>query len=60
MLLMRDLGVMKIDNDGLWIDEPLVDVEGLDEQSCPLPPAVPGEWLQDAGVSVPDQRTFGA
>lgn len=57
MLLMRDLGIMKIDDDGLWIDEPLIDVEGLDEQCCPLPPAVPGEWLREAGVAAPDQET---
>lgn len=50
---VRDLGVMKIDERGMWVDEPLdatlapyLDDSGnVDE----LPPAIPDEWLRDAG-----------
>jgi hypothetical protein len=55
MQLERDLGVMQIDDRGMWIEMPLEDViamvmqmhggEGCDE----TPPELPIEWLEDAG-----------
>lgn len=47
MQLMRDLGVMQIDDHGLWIDEPF---DVIKHRVCPdlypLPPDVPPQWLQ--------------
>jgi hypothetical protein len=50
MTLMRDLGVMRIDEKGLWIDEPLEDaLEEARKHPSALPPAVPEAWMQKAG-----------
>ena len=38
MSLYRDLGVMRIDERGLWIDEPLEDAIRASADDCPLPP----------------------
>lgn len=49
MLLMRDLGVMLLDEEGRWIDVPLDEI--LDRESYAqneLPPAIPNEWWQHA------------
>lgn len=56
MSLMRELGVMQIDERGLWIDEPLNDVlarMGVEAtkknaEEVPLPPEVPEKWMNDA------------
>ena len=51
MQLYRELGVMQIDENGLWVDCPLSDAVPAHElhESCPqLPPRVPGQWLQQA------------
>jgi hypothetical protein len=49
MQLMRDLGVMEVDNDGNWVDKPLdatiYDLEEIDA----TPPPVPKEWLLNLG-----------
>ncbi len=34
----------------MWIDKPIDDAEWLTEDQCPMPPSVPREWLEDAGV----------
>jgi hypothetical protein len=55
MQLYRDLGVMEIDANGMWIDRPLeVYMDGpcakiptIDEE---IPPPVPQEWLRAAGI----------
>jgi hypothetical protein len=47
MQLMRDLGIMQLDERGRWIDRPLDEV--LAELSCPpeaLPPDVPDQWFE--------------
>ena len=50
MTLMRDLGVMRIDEKGLWIDEPLEDaLNEARKHPSALPPAVPEAWLEKAG-----------
>ncbi len=50
MSLMRDLGVMRLDEQGLWIDEPLAEaLEEARKHPTALPPAVPEAWLQKAG-----------
>jgi len=50
MVLMRELGIMEIDDEGLWVDRPISDADWLEPHRCELPPEVPQEWLQDAGV----------
>jgi hypothetical protein len=50
MTLVRDLGIMQLDQRGLWIDQPIVAADWLCEDTCPIPPAVPLEWLNQAGV----------
>ncbi len=50
MLLYRELGIMELDDCGMWIDKPLVEADWLSEEQSPLPPAVPVEWMQEAGV----------
>jgi hypothetical protein len=50
---VRDLGVMKVDERGMWIDEPidatLAPYFAEPSQVEQLPPVVPDEWLRDAG-----------
>ena len=52
MRLARELGIMKLDDDGNWIDQPIPNAGGDDSadpgQSSPaaLPPAVPTEWIE--------------
>lgn len=47
MVLMRELGLMELDERGIWIDVPLADALARAEMNPvePLPPAVPKEWL---------------
>ncbi len=54
MRLARELGIMKLDHDGSWIDHPIPN-SSLDNSSdsdkssleeLPLPPAVPTEWIE--------------
>ncbi len=55
MGLMRDLGVMRIDENGLWIDEPLDEALRATGQEYPLPPPVPAVWFQGgSGPCKPD------
>jgi hypothetical protein len=46
MLLMRDLGIMRLDENGLWIDESIEEALATDSGDDPLPPEVPGQWLE--------------
>jgi hypothetical protein len=51
MQFYRDLGVMEIDDCGLWIDQPLDKYRSIaTEEIEPLPPCVPDEWLRDADI----------
>jgi hypothetical protein len=49
MRLARELGTMKLDQDGAWMDRPIANA-GLpyasDTDASPLPPAVPTEWVE--------------
>jgi hypothetical protein len=56
MLLYRALGIMELDDCGMWIERPIEDSVGLTEAECPMPPGVPTEWMEEAGV---DPRTEG-
>jgi hypothetical protein len=57
MRLQRELGVMQLDDNGLWIETPMFTAERTTAAQDPLPPELPQEWLDianapdDAGVS---------
>jgi outer membrane protein TolC len=50
MVLYRELGIMKLDDRQLWIDEPLRQAIQSATGQEPLPPEVPGEWYAMAGI----------
>lgn len=57
MALLRELGIMVLDEDGKWVDLPIAEIERNLGEELPLPPSVPYEWLQD---SLPIPRTNDA
>lgn len=48
MVIMRELGLMELDERGIWIDVPLDEALARVEECYiePLPPAVPDEWIK--------------
>jgi hypothetical protein len=46
MLLMRDLGIMRLDESGIWIDETIEEALSAASGDFTLPPEVPGEWTE--------------
>jgi hypothetical protein len=49
MRLARELGTMKLDQDGSWMDDAISNgslVNASDSDASPLPPAVPTEWIE--------------
>ena len=49
MLLVRDLGIMQLDNQGKWVETPIDETLCTDESMiCEVPPEVPQEWIDDA------------
>ncbi|HEV3340538.1 MAG TPA: hypothetical protein VG125_09280 [Pirellulales bacterium] len=53
MILYNDLGIMRLDERGLWIEEPIDQGLAQLEQMYPLPPELPVDWLKDAGLTPP-------
>lgn len=51
--LYNDLGIMRLDNRGMWVDEPIDQGLAQLEQMYPLPPELPVDWLKDAGLTPP-------
>lgn len=54
MTLIRDLGVMQLDENNLWVAQPLDQVERMRADECLLPPSIPEQWFKDldaAGTS---------
>lgn len=49
MALMRDLGIMQLDENGVWIDEPINfdDYVGV-PADWEMPPCIPQEWIEEA------------
>jgi hypothetical protein len=60
MLLYRELGIMELDDCGIWLDQPIEDSDWLTEDQCPVPPAVPQAWLDEADVDGEDVEKFAA
>jgi hypothetical protein len=49
MRLARELGTMKLDQDGGWMDHPVSNsgvANTSDSDTSSLPPALPGEWIE--------------
>ncbi len=54
MQLVRDLGIMELDDEGRWIDRPLAEtLEQLTAEPIHLPPPIPGQWWQLADPNHP-------
>lgn len=47
MQLIRDLGVMQLDENNLWVAQPLDQVERMRADECLLPPSIPEQWFKD-------------
>jgi hypothetical protein len=58
MLLYRELGILELDNCGMWIDKPINAADWLTDDECPTPPAIPVEWMQDADVTQEDLQAY--
>lgn len=52
MELMRDLGLMQLDENGLWVDIPLEKAAQASAEESQLPPEVPDEWVLGPSESV--------
>jgi hypothetical protein len=50
MRLVRELGIMQLDERGVWIDTPLFAAERASVEELPVPPAVPRPWLHELEV----------
>jgi hypothetical protein len=50
MQLYRDLGIMELDDRGIWVDRPLSEYRVRADDAPCLPPEVPQQWLIDAGI----------
>ncbi len=46
--LLRDTGLMQLDNNGNWIDIPLDEASRLPDEQIDPPPPVPQEWMDQA------------
>jgi hypothetical protein len=55
MRLLRELGLMQIDDTGVWIEESVEDAvrrAGF-QADMPMPPEVPAQWLRDGNQKSP-------
>ncbi len=55
MRLLRELGLMQIADDGVWIDETIENAVRRSAAEDPLPPEVPPQWLDQGPTSPPGQ-----
>ncbi|WP_261360166.1 hypothetical protein [Blastopirellula sediminis] len=57
MRLYRQLGIMQIDHEGIWIDTPLdLRPPEVKPEEVELPPAVPAEWFQEGYFEFPEEK----
>ncbi|MFV1964211.1 MAG: hypothetical protein ACC628_02220 [Pirellulaceae bacterium] len=54
MALMRDMGIMALDEEGRWIDTPIVVREGEVLEGGLIPPAVPAAWFDLVSATLDD------
>ena len=56
MTLMRELGIMIIDERGMWVDRPLDEIlaEQPEPEEAPLPPPVPNALLRELDAVAPE------
>jgi outer membrane protein TolC len=55
MSLYREMGIMRVDDQGLWIDEPLPRaIREVAKMADKLPPEIPAGWLAAAGTPAAD------
>jgi len=62
MRLARELGTMKLDQDGHWIDHPVSNSNlagASDSEVSNLPPVLPSEWI-DLADSIPQEQDVPA
>lgn len=45
--IYKELGLMEIDDEGLWIDRPLALADRLSAEEVELPPSVPQQWFDE-------------
>ena len=57
MLLYRELGIMELDDCGMWIDKPINEADWLTEEESPMPPRSPRNgWRMPASTCAPCTR----
>ena len=53
--MYRQLGIMRLDDEGLWVDEPLGQaLREFAKRTEKLPPQIPAGWLAAVGVNAED------
>jgi hypothetical protein len=55
MRLLRELGLLQIDQDGVWIEETIENAVRRSTEQDPLPPEVPAEWYQRSQEPMPTE-----
>ncbi|MEX0585306.1 MAG: TolC family protein, partial [Pirellulales bacterium] len=58
MRLHRELGIMQLDDNGLWIDTPIFAAERTTSAEMPLPPELPQSWIDEANRPDEDGGDF--
>ena len=54
MQLERELDIMEIDDEGMWIERPLFEAERAAAEEVPIPPPVPpGLWIDEPELEPP-------
>jgi hypothetical protein len=49
MRLSRELGIMQLDEEGRWIDEPIDEILQQMPEEIAVPPPLPSQWLEALG-----------
>ena len=58
MRLMRDLGIMTLDEQGRWVDIP-IPADGENAEDTSMPPEVPVEWFDLINIAPAEQPNAG-
>jgi outer membrane protein TolC len=57
MVLMRELGIMALDEEGRWIDIPVFDEDTQSPEEIPVPPEAPTQWFDLVDYVEPERPT---